>query len=798
MSDNNATADANDSRPNSSCPVCPQDQCLCEVKIDDKGGKVTYYLKSSEEIKQKGKERLSNRLIFLSPAKFDYKVTGECEYSPNEALDKCVAVYDYEFSEIVDEQNSYSGEEYHSHYDPLIENKISKYSKGFNFISMEQNDYSIEYEDVSKVYISIGEEQKIEYFMKKPTGLVEGEAFDFIRGINFLVLGKITYFPVNVHRLGVMICDPDSYKGQAVVTEHYTDMFVLPEYEVSFEGGWDFGNEDPSKGQSFEISYEEKVDGKTTREIELSYQQVKKELAPNNQGENKSTDEGFLTSVFKLIDSFGRMGLIQKTDESWKDMTLAEKTKEMLERRDLDPQKLKHRIFPPLYRVGLLPPGLKVAAKAKLTNKDGKLLHINRTLDTPPDDPNIDNPKPISPDGMYNQPNCIMHQSEKDVMREEIPKEITEGEGYLHLDPLIAGYISVNFIAMLTRVPKIGAVLGAVNAILDFDMFAKLTGAELKFDSSKERKKRLEESNGRAIQTKAFCFLTLDAEASILLKFYDESIDQDGTNLEVRGSIGAGFALGAAVGVDLWVFQANASAETTYGARFHFSFNIVTEEIRIWHDQIGLEAEGSITTGGSKSTTETKGGKGGFEGSYQSGKRTASKDEKGVSVEYDIIGGSYKQKVKEGSWLAAKTYEDTPWVYQFGEDIKDQVEDDSPKGKFLSNLKLVVQFLYDHEGNNANFLDFELRKQIEPRLQEAIDKEINNLKGWDETLTQEDEAYIISIVFTELSAWHEATYSRLGMPGYNQYYGTVRNSIIRIGRARGMSMGFSAGTPVFK
>lgn len=103
MSGNNASADSNNTAPNSSCPICPPDRCLCEVEIKDKDGKTTYYLKSYEALKTEGNERLSNKLFFLSPANFNYKVKGECEHTPNEALDKCVAVYDYEFSEIVDE-----------------------------------------------------------------------------------------------------------------------------------------------------------------------------------------------------------------------------------------------------------------------------------------------------------------------------------------------------------------------------------------------------------------------------------------------------------------------------------------------------------------------------------------------------------------------------------------------------------------------------------------------------------------------------------------------------------------------
>lgn len=92
MSGNNASADSNNTAPNSSCPICPPNRCLCEVEIQDTTSNITYLLKSNDIKKEDNKERLTKSIVFYGAGKsgndpaldIRYRVMGECEGVPDE------------------------------------------------------------------------------------------------------------------------------------------------------------------------------------------------------------------------------------------------------------------------------------------------------------------------------------------------------------------------------------------------------------------------------------------------------------------------------------------------------------------------------------------------------------------------------------------------------------------------------------------------------------------------------------------------------------------------------------------
>ncbi len=720
MSDN-SSADSNNTRPNLSCPICPDNKCLHEIEVEDKSGKITYYLKDNEEIEKKDVERLSNLLLsFPAPAskgKLDisYFVKGECEGEddgsdheegePREPAEDCVSTYLIEFSTHVDTEISRVDAEYEKYYNPLIEKELSANLEKYKITTGSKDSLNKEYEDDKRVLISLDEDNKITYFIKEKdkekdksktensnSNIVSDTIRQFLRGFDFLLFGRVSYFPANVYRLGVITCN-----GKALnqCTDHYTDMFVFPKYKVIFEGSLSFsgftasgdaGNKviDDKESATLEIEYKDEINDETGVSFKYSFEALRKDLDDGNE-------DGFWHTIFKYTDALTKMGLFKGKKEKTQDVfdTATGKVGKM---------------FPELYRAGLFWPKIEIGAQAFLESKDGE-PYVNRNRDQPIEDPNKDSDEPYLPDGTVNEANCAKSLANRAEYECEMPKEPVEEYAYLRFNPLFGGFFSFNLIAGIERIPKIGWVVMGLDALLDFDLFQEFGDSSLKYDAEQSREDRLKEEAGKKFSAKGFFFATADFDFSPALYFYNAPRNQLGAGLDIRGSFGLGIAVGAFIGVSVYGFQLNAQMQGSFGVRVFFSIDIDRGTARFWHNGIGGSAEGSITGGAELGRGGENEGEGGFTIDVGGVEYSASTSSIGFTGTDSISSdGVY--------WIPPSSYEQPSYLYEFGKVVEDKVDEIDP-GEYLVKLRIAVDETFNGtiEGENVEDLVFHAKMQ---------------------------------------------------------------------------------------
>lgn len=703
---NNATADKNNTRPNLSCPICPENKCLHEIEIEDKSGKITYFLNDKEKIDDIDNKRLSNVLLSFpaqgARGKLDisYFVKGECEgeddgsdseaNDPKEPAEDCVSTYLIEFSKHVDTKLSRIDAEYERYYNLLLEEELRSSLATYEITTGAKDSFNKEYDDDKRILISLDEDNKITYFIKEEdkekdksktkdsnSNIVSDTIRQFLRGFDFLLFGKISYFPANAYRIGVITCN-----GKALnqCTDHYTDLFLLPKYKVILEGALSFSgvtasgdaggkvvNEEESA--ELKIEYKDEIDDEEGVEFSYSLSSLRKDLDDGNE-------DGFWHTIFKYTDALSKMGLFKGQKKGTKQK---EKTQDVF---DAATGKMA-KAFPELYRAGLQWPKIEIGAQAFLESKDGE-AYVNRNRDVPKEDPNKDSEEPYLEDGTVNKADCAKSIANRAEYECEMPEEPVQEYAYLRFNPLFGGFFSFNLIAGIERIPKIGWVVLGLDALLDFDLFQEFGDSSLKYDAESKREDRLSEEATKKFSAKGFFFATADFDFSPALYFYDAPRNQLGAGLDIRGSFGLGIAVGAFIGVNVYGFQLDAQMQGTFGVRVFFSIDIDRGTARFWHSGIGGSAEASITGGVGTDEDETGGGKGEL-------------DIGGVnySVTGSNVGFSGTDKISsdEMYWIPPSSYDQPSYLYEFGQEVKDEVEE-IEAGEYLIKLRACVDETY--------------------------------------------------------------------------------------------------------
>lgn len=623
--DNKATANSQNTNPNSSCPICPNGKCLCEIELNDKNSKINYWAVSQAQLKDKNNLKMPKHLINLAISSgaakfsldtkeqnvggsntreenkqkkgldFSYTVTGECEHSH----DKCVQAYMTDFSDLVPEHVSTDNEAY-SEYTLKIDQKVLQENSDFKPLS---GSISANYnpDENKQVLISFDDQGEISYFKRhKPS-----EAPDlmrFIRGFNFLLFGKIDYLPANVYRFGVMTCDGE---GQKVATEHFTDFFVLPKYEVKFEGELPIAFLTGSAEAEAKIEYTETIDGKMSQKVSFTKTKFYEFESPEEKDKRENAFWYRLCNLFRFLDNVNKFFNADSKLDYVKSSVNASASSSKL---------FKGSFFSPV---------IKFAAEAKLESKEGK-PHINRERSNPPKADEEENV--ISPNGLFNTPNNAADES---IRESTIQKELSESKSYLQLDPFIGGAIAVNIIKVLEHCPYVGVLVKGVNNLLEFDIFNDISGTDLKFDSKDGRKNIMQSKKEATVSAKGYCFLSTDISCSPIIHFHNNFCDELGGALEIRGSFGLGLALGAMLEVDIVIYSASYQEQGSYGMRFYFSLDYATGVVTFWHDGFTSETKKEISQGIDASAL-TKKGDSAYGGAYGTNGNTVSASTKGT------------------------------------------------------------------------------------------------------------------------------------------------------------------------
>lgn len=622
MSDNNATADANDSRPNSSCPVCPQGECLCEVEIQDTTSNITYLLKSNDIKQSENKQILTNSIIFYGAGKSQndpildirYRVLGECEGKPDQEENKdeaktgesnfieqdidgeCVSIFIQEYSDLV----PYSG------------NEASKYSKNLELYNTDiaeriQSsdifkaskecqqfvDYKKQYDPGKRVLVSLDKEQNISYMVNTIVADPVGNLFRFfLRGFNLFVLGNINSFPANIYRFGIITCDG---KAEKKGIEHYTDFVVLPNYKIEFKGILSFsrGYTATSQEDAAQITLiaTETVNHVKGDEVRIDYKKLREEhakLLPLKKEEQKEKNLG--EKIWDKLFGFG--DFLSDMTEHYEDV-LDERASELEEavRGGITANVLKRK--PPLFSIQPHTPKLVFGAEAKLDFDAEKKLEINRDREKSEEKvTERDEEKPTLPNGVVNVP-VAKDLPIKAEYEQGIKKEIeTYQNSYLRFDPFVGGTFAINLIQMIGVLP-IPALKGAIEFLntIDFDIFTSFKGDDLKWDQDDRRTRKLRESREKKVDVKAFFFCSMDLSFSPVLMLHTAKQDELGATIELRGSFGLGIAAGAFLEVNISIIQIQADIQGSYGVRTYFSIDFLSGNMKFWHDGIGGPAK---------------------------------------------------------------------------------------------------------------------------------------------------------------------------------------------------------------
>lgn len=699
---------------NGACAICKLDQCLVDLEIEDLNSGVHYYLKDKDVLDGDKNLRLPEQLIFSSLSgtsgksdlKIKYTVSGECACGGGEPIEEfsCISSAFGEFYQANAEDFQVSKTKV-SNGPKTIEKAYSKDLEGY--IQREkcegkaENDSSKEPSDINTTKMEFISKEE---FLASQENKSEDDSYKdfqgFMRSIDFLVSGELNYFPANLYELSVYTCDGC---GGKVLPRNAVNLYLLPHYEVSLKGALSFtlsksknpgnkgtNNKEEDKGGEgkdakvkLKISYEEIIATDTVK-ADIDFELIRKNIggkksdkapAKDTSPEDDKADvwddmtgvDGFMAKILGLVYSLDKLDVFKGGNSAQKAMY--------------------DRLQPPLFRFELLWPKLEVEAKAKLIVKQGQ-LHIDRKRAEKKDNPNIGESKPISESGTINTPYAGVAPltTDTETNRQEEETKIAQEASYIRFNPLIGGLISVNLIGAITRIPVVGPVVGAVSALFDFDMFSKFEAEQLKFDDIKGRKARLDREKSKIFSAKGFLFATADLTFSPAFYLHNADIDKEGTTLRFDGSFGIGLAAGAFVGANVYVFQASAQIQTSFGARLHFSFNYTEEQVRIWHDGISFTSGEEVVGGvnremkdrGNK-TNNSKWGIGGgasvssssTEGDSLSGKVSTTLGSKGNRIAGEVEFVSFNP---EQDFIYPPTsYEKPSWTYTFGDHISNEV-----------------------------------------------------------------------------------------------------------------------------
>lgn len=579
--------------PTKSCEVCSAYECLCEVDIIDNNPNINYLLKGKSALKTECNKRLTNLMLFHKKLDIKYRVRGGC-FNGNESKG-CVSVYIKEYSDLVPRVYSFIKRSRQStffgyYYNQLIE-PIVKESDVYHETSQaceQYKNYTKEYEPEKEVLVSIDGNKVTDVI--KTTKIAD--LYAFIRGLNFLIGGNLLLHPSNIYRFGVLTCN----KNNKVVTEHYTDFVVLPSYSVAYKGSLSFKREytgvSKQETGSLSLSFTENINGKVANSIDYTYKKMREDhakvLSEQSSNKEEETEKGLgskiLDGLFKLGDFAEKYSEKPKVVLDAVDNTFNNKT-------GFDVNKIiAANKRPKLFTIELLTPKIVFGAEASLRLNENNRLDIDRSREYSEDEQTFADPeKPFCPNGCINTP-VVKDIPNRQAYEAKIQKEMDEyKESYLRFDPLIGGVFAINLIQVIGLIPfaPLQALIKGL-AFADIDIFSQLSGDELVWDKGEDaRQARLEKSNGKALRVQVFLFCSFDLTFSPGLLFHNARPDELGVSLELRGSFGSGFAMGAAGEVDVLIFQLKGATQGSYGIRFYFSLNLLTGLIKIWHDGIG-------------------------------------------------------------------------------------------------------------------------------------------------------------------------------------------------------------------
>lgn len=776
MSGKNATADTNDTRPNSSCPICPPGICLCEIEINDIANKKKYYWKSIAKLKEPNTYRMPRSIICLGAEDVKeislpnwkklldflaYKSTNQSWTVPGDNFkaratnaktkidtSNGLGLFSYTGSfvsenkyikdlnfmyEVMGEcehENVKCVKPYFTEYGSLLKDGTQIRSTVQTLVPLidkslltdRSADFrglngqlAVDYnkDETKQVYVTINNDNELfETFKEENPGILE--VFRLARGLMFLLFGKLVFLPANVYRFGVMTCD--GKEGKDVGTEAYTDFFVIPNYKIAFKGNLFLSAFGARGGRVAQIEITETIDGKKTGALSLSYDKYKR------LGEDEKYSDpfwkslvrltNFLETLYKIANPKEALAVLKEKAEALGDAW--DKAKEDVAKED------KERLMNPksnrLYKLRPHIPSLEIYADAKLESAMGKMV-INRERFIEPEIVEKANEEDIiSPDGVVNEPNSVIDIAKR---KEYMDKLLGEKKSYLKIDSLIGGTLAINMLDVLQYCGVVGKVLRELKEFTNFDMFNEFNGNELKFDAMDDRTRIMAKSSEAILAAKGYCFFSTDISFSPIFNFHNSYVDEYGGDIEIEGSFGLGVALGAKLETDIVVYRSKYIWQGAYGMRVYFSVDWDSGVATFWTDGLTAESKSEVHQSIQEGPPIEQ-GRGRFNTSAGNGEHTVTKSsDNSLSIKSDISGKSTSST-------------DLP------EERK--IEYDPQRDLDFDNPHIVIPTVYD-EGlwGTGLFQDPSVWGKFPNRASKYYDPNSEDQKWMDEFLSSMDE-----------------------------------------------------------